>query len=102
MSDNDDDDFADAFSTIKPAANPTPSTNLPADLKLDRLLGLRTDASVSLRPLQHIVGRQLRSTLTLPPQPVLDKNGVPRKHAGKIVTIKATQVARPEQSLSTN
>jgi hypothetical protein len=90
MSKDDDDDFTDAFSTIKPAANPTSSTILPADLKLTDFWAYAPTRQYLYWPCNTLWVASFIDSY-FPPQPVLDKNGAPRKHAGKIVTVPASK-----------
>jgi hypothetical protein len=81
------DDFADAFSQIKPASD---TTCLPNDLKLTDFWAYAPTHQYLFEPCNTLwVASAVDSCL--PPQPVLNKNGAPRKHAGKLVTIKASR-----------
>ena len=87
---NDDDDFAGTFSTIKLAANPILSTNLPTDLKIADFWAYAPTHQYLYAPCSTLwVAISIDNVL--PPQPALHKNGVPRKQAGKIVTMKASK-----------
>ncbi len=89
MSDDTDDDFADAFSAVKLAATPPSGSALPA-MSLEDFWAYAPTRQYLYEPCNTLYTAAFIDSY-FPPQPVLDKNGQPRRHAGKTVTVPASK-----------